>query len=109
MTGQEIRRIRLDLDLSQAKFADKIGMSACNLSSLENGRHEISKVFLKKIEGLKKKKETEEMGKIGGAHAWHTVNSAIASLEIGENVMALVLLKTLRHFLADSTVHGAPE
>ena len=109
MTGQEIRRIRLDFELSQAKFADKIGMSSCNLSLLENGRHKISKVFQKKIERLKKKKETEQMGKIGGEHAWHTVNAAIASLESGENSMALVLLKTLRHFLADSKGHEVPE
>ena len=44
-----------------------------------------------------------------GEHAWHTVNAAIESLERSEELRALMLLRTLRHFLAKSTGHEVPE
>ena len=52
----------------------------------------------------------EQMGRIEvGEHAWHTVNAAIESLEKSEDLRALMLLRTLRHFLAKSTGHEVPE
>ena len=52
----------------------------------------------------------EQMGRMEvGEHAWHTVNAAIESLERSEELRALMLLRTLRHFLAKSTGHEVPE
>ena len=52
----------------------------------------------------------EQMGKMEvGEHAWHTVNAAIESLERSDDLRALMLLRTLRHFLAKSTGHEVPE
>ena len=52
----------------------------------------------------------EQMGKMEvGEHAWHTVNAAIESLERSEELRALMLLRTLRHFLAKSTGHEVPK
>ena len=114
MTGQEIRRIREGLSLSQVNFANKIGLTSAHLSRLERGKNKISRIYISKIEELMREDPErligEQMGRMEvGEHAWHTVNAAIESLERSEELRALMLLRTLRHFLAKSTGHEVPE
>ena len=47
--GQRIRELRLKLELSQEKFALKIGMDRTYFSSVESGKRNISIVNLEKI------------------------------------------------------------
>ena len=52
----------------------------------------------------------EQMGKMHvGEHAWHSVSAAIECMEKKEDLRALMLLRTLRHFLSKATGHEVPE
>ena len=114
MTGQEIKRIREGLSLSQAEFSKKVGVYPSHVSKWERGENKISRIYISKIEELMREDPErligEQMGRMEvGEHAWHTVNAAIESLERSEELRALMLLRTLRHFLAKSTGHEVPE
>jgi len=51
----------------------------------------------------------EQVGQMYAAeYAWHSVNAAISSLESGEGLQALMLLRALRFVLAEATGHEAP-
>lgn len=51
--GEKIRKYRMDLNISQENFANKIGMDRTYYSSIENGKHNITILNLMKIlEGL---------------------------------------------------------
>lgn len=51
--GEKIRKYRMDLNISQENFANKIGMDRTYYSSIENGKHNITILSLMKIlEGL---------------------------------------------------------
>lgn len=51
--GERIRKYRMDLNISQENFANKIGMDRTYYSSIENGKHNITILNLMKIlEGL---------------------------------------------------------
>ena len=44
-----------------------------------------------------------------GEHAWHSVSAAIECMEKSEDLRALMLLRTLRHFLSKATGHEVEE
>ena len=44
-----------------------------------------------------------------GEHAWHSVSAAIECMEKREDLRALMLLRTLRHFLSKATGHEVEE
>lgn len=51
--GEKIRKYRMDLNISQENFANRIGMDRTYYSSIENGKHNITILSLMKIlEGL---------------------------------------------------------
>ena len=100
--------------MSQAEFAKKVGVYPSHVSKWESGKHKISGIYIRNIEDLMREVPErligKQMGKMEvGEHAWHTVNAAIESLERSEDLRALMLLMTLRHFLADFTGHEVPE
>lgn len=47
--GERIRKYRMDLNISQENFANKIGMDRTYYSSIENGKHNITILNLMKI------------------------------------------------------------
>ena len=44
-----------------------------------------------------------------GEYVWHSVSAAIECMEKSEDLRALMLLRTLRHFLSKATGHEVPE
>ena len=48
--GSLLRGLRGREDLTQAKFAKKIGVTQANLSKMENGKRPIGKIIAKRIE-----------------------------------------------------------
>lgn len=45
MTGEELRAIRLELNLTQAAFGDRVGYSEKGIANFEHGRQLISKAL----------------------------------------------------------------
>lgn len=50
--GKELRKVRIDLELTLADLADKVGMSAAYISALETGRKPVPPTFVGKLEGV---------------------------------------------------------
>lgn len=55
MTGSEIKKLRLQLKMTQAQFAKELGFARYNwLSEIENGKAPVSKQVVKICEHLQK-------------------------------------------------------
>lgn len=50
--GKELRKLRIDADEILLNMADKLGITAAYLSSIENGKRDIPKDFIKKISSV---------------------------------------------------------
>lgn len=47
MTGQELKELRLKAGLTQTELGQKIGVAYTKISQWENGKHKISKAYLR--------------------------------------------------------------
>jgi len=53
MTGDELKRIRLEMKLSQEKFAQLIGARPMQVSKWETGRISMSRLYIEKVEKVR--------------------------------------------------------
>lgn len=52
MNGNDVKRIRLSLSLTQEEFAHRLGVTLCTVSRWENNKTSPSRLALKQIQQL---------------------------------------------------------
>lgn len=60
MTPKEIKKIRLSLGMTQAKFATALGATIATISRWENGKAVPGRLYIKEIHALVEKTKTGE-------------------------------------------------